>query len=215
MKKNFNVKEMKVRFLAIKDIKIVVFCYLFSILAIVAFVLICFASDRILRASGLLENEIFYWEDIVPIEIITLPDGKVYSYSIDPQILLPQKDQLVSTVRLMMDFEGELGELAAYYKTAGQQDFSVQDRVFGYFDNDGVLFDFGLKNVTEIRIDPASYATTLGIFNSIEINPVRNLSEYFSLNGSTLYFVILIPAMIAASICTIKHVMVNDEVYSS
>ncbi len=104
-----------------------------------------------------------------------------------------------------MDFEGETGELAAYYTTESEPEFSVLNRVYGYRDEEGAVFPFGEKIVTSIRIDRPSYVTVVGVFNSIEINPERNLADFFKISGSTIYFIVLIPAMIAAIICTFKH----------
>ncbi len=210
-----NFKRVGQKFLTTKPNKIFLWCYIVCIIISILFVLLSFAADRVLRAAGLLEAETLYWEDIVPLEITPTPDGKIFSYSIDPQILLPPKEQLVSTIRLNIDFESDTGELAAYYKSGDEQDFSVQNRVYGYPDDNAILFDLGLKMVSELRIDPASNATAIGVFNSIDINPVRDLVDYFMLNGATIYFVILIPAMIASVICTIKKAMVNDEVSPS
>ncbi len=216
MIKKVSVKTKKLlRFFAVDDIKIFIYCYIISLLAVVVFVLLSFAMDRLLRATGALQSETLSWEDITPIEIIPTEDGKIFSYSVDPQILLPPKEQLISSIELKVDFEGETGELSAYYTDNPDADFSVLNRVYGYHDDEGAVFEFGLKKVSSLRIDPSSYVTTLGYFNGIEINPIRSFSDFVRINGATFYFMAVVPAMIAAIICTFKHIWVKNELSTS
>ncbi len=202
----------------IKNVKIkniFIFCYITAIVAVLSFVILSFATDRILRATGLLQSETLTFDDVMMWEIIPTDNGKMFSFSIDPQIHLPEKEQLISSVELKMFLEEETGELAAYYKTSGEEEYSVANRVFGYKDDEGVVFDFGLKKVTSIRLDPASYVTVLGVFNGVEINPQRSFADFFRISGATVYFLALIPAMIAAVVCTFKQVLVNNEFFTS
>ncbi len=210
------VRDKAINFIKTVEVKkLFALCYIIAVVALVMFVLISFATDRILRATGLLQSETLTFDDVVMWEIIPTDDGKMFSFSVDPQIHLPEKEQLISSVELKMYLEEETGELAAYYTTENEPEYSVANRVFGYKDSEGVVFDFGLKKVTSIRLDPASYVTVLGVFNGVIVNPERSLIDFFRFSGATIYFLALIPAMVVALICTFKQILVNNEVSTS
>ncbi len=185
--------------------------YLLSIVIMLLFGFFSFGIEFALRQLGMITTQELTAEQVGFVDIVTDENGVISSTSGDCQIHLPPGYRLITSVMLNIEFSGETGELTAYYTEEEGEEFSATDRVYGSVVEGGAYFDFGLKKINRVRLDPTNYTVEIGVFDGVIINPQRDFLDYFSIGASEIYFLALIPAMIWAILISIKRSIKNDK----
>ncbi len=186
---------------------------LYIILAIVMLLygFFSFGIELALRHLGMITTMELTADQIGFVDIVTDENGVISSTSGDCQIHLPPGDRLITSVMMNIEFSGETGELTAYYTDEEGAEFAAADRVYGTVTEQGAYFDFGLRKVNRVRLDPTNYTVEIGVFESVIINPPRDFSDYFTIGAPQIYFFALIPAMVWAIILSIKKQLAGKD----
>lgn len=178
-------------------------CYLAFFLISAAACLYGFCEDRILRATGKLEEFTLSAADFELVDLAPAEGQDTYiSTSTDPRMLLTRLPGQVRTVEMKIDFSGEPGEMTLFYMPkAGMEEFSPSYRVWAVKTGEGrYSFTLPRKDIYGLRIDPGMYNQNRMTFLSIRCNTKRPASAYFTLSSTWLFYFTVCPALIASAL---------------
>ena len=176
----------------------------FYALALVLCVLSCLGTaiwDGIGYATGRLYPQELSLATAETQNVVVTDSGLWVSTTSDPQILLTSTQQ-IRTVRWVTQSDTVAGEIEGYYARNGG--FSLRDRIFGRTTKtagEAVLW-FPISGGSTVRIDPVGRAGAVFAGGADEavlyINEPRSFISYFVLDASQVFWLLVLPAIVAA-----------------
>lgn len=191
----------------IRKVKIPVLCYLAVLLVWLIVCTINCAGDGIARGNGSLAQQVLTAEDFELDGMVRQADGSYLCATDDPQMILPQLDGKVRSLRLWAEYSGNSYEMNLYYTTSADSEqnsgrFGQTQRVWPVAQNDdSYLFTLPRKTLYALRLDPASAPASQELvirFDRIVINEPVSAWSYFNPGWAGLVVLLILPAFLAA-----------------
>ncbi len=139
-------------------------------------------------------------------------NGEGYKTTYDDAKLILEKHTKLSSVRFTAQYSISPGEVVLYYKEPGDTDFSAQKRRWVYADDNvenGYIITLPLKEVTRIRIDPTMYRGNEMILGDFRFNREKSVSEYYSIDYTAVYNLILYTAVLSACLKYLQELILK------
>lgn len=169
--------------------------------------LLGFGYEAVSRANGSMETFTLYADDFELIGIVKNEDGSYKSTDWDPQMVLV-RDMKVARITIDGTFSISPGEMLAYYTQKEGQGFAAEKRYWFYADegsDTAYTASMPLKNLKSVRIDPTTFAGNTMEINSITFNAPKSFVQYFAVDASHIFKLMVYSCLIGAAITMIKE----------
>ncbi len=168
-----------------------------------------FCEDRLLRATGKLEEVVYTTADfeLSGLAYVNEAEDILISTNADPRMVMMLDAPLrVNRVDIYISFEAKPGEFNIFYmQNANMEEFDPNYRVWAKEEaEDHYSFTLPRKNFYGLRIDPGIYSGNEMQFYKIVFNQKVSFFTYFVPSYTWAFYFVIAPALAA---CVLKFVM--------
>lgn len=198
------IKKLK----QLQGAKLIAVCALILCLVWLGKNLFAFGYEAVSRANGSMETFTLAADDFELVGIIKNDDGSYKSTDWDPQMVLV-KDMKVCRITIDGTYKTAPGEILVYYTQKDGQGFAAEKRYWFYADENSTstyTAEMPLKNLKSVRIDPTTFAGNTMEINSITFNAPKGFVQFFGLDGSHIFRLMVYSCLAAAVITMLREV---------
>lgn len=168
-----------------------------------------FCEDRLLRATGKLEEVVYTTADfeLVNLNYVNVEEDMLISINSDPRMVMMLDTPLrVSRVDIYISFATKPGEFNIFYmQNKNMEEFDPNYRVWAKEEaEDHYSFTLPRKSFYGLRIDPGIYGGNEMQFYKIVFNQKVSFFTYFAPSYTWAFYFVIAPALVA---CALKFII--------
>lgn len=186
-----------------KRVRLLIICYVLALIVWLGYSGISLAVCSGARSGRNLVEQYLptaFANDINNIEHIDSVDNAEWLLTMDsdPQIIWHlggvNVQQLIFNAKAV---NAPGGEIVVYYTTREGEDFSENKKIWAQQDRDGRwVFEFGLKRIHNLRIDPGPMGGVIWRVQQITLNAEKPWYSYFVPNTQGIALLLLLPCLV-------------------